>query len=123
MRCLLHADIGEELLAGILQRGPKEIDHIVDNEETVVVPLTDVDGDGRILLVVALHGELLLLGELASVDGGRDVGATIAQHGQGINVDVVVDEDNGCLGLFDETDDMGVGIEDLAVVEDALYRR
>ena len=86
----MHADIGEELLAGILQRGPKEIDHIVDNEETVVVPLTDVDGDGRILLVVALHGELLLLGELASVDGGRDFGAAMAQHGQGIDVDIVV---------------------------------
>ena len=54
----MHADIGEELLAGILQRGPKEIDHIVDNEETVVVPLTDVDGDGRILLVVALDVKL-----------------------------------------------------------------
>ena len=119
----MHADIGEELFAGILQRGPKEIDHIVDNEETVVVPMTDVDGDGRILLVVALHGELLLLGELASVDGGRDFGAAIAQHGQGINVDVVVYKHNGCLRLLDQVDDMGIGIENLPVVEDAFYWR
>ena len=39
-RGLLHADIGEEFLAGILQAGPKDIDHIVDDEEAVVVSLT-----------------------------------------------------------------------------------
>ena len=66
----MHADIGEKLLAGILQRGPEEIDHIVDYEETVVVSLTVIDGDGRILLVMALYVELLLLGELTGVDGG-----------------------------------------------------
>ena len=119
----MHADVGEELLAGILQRGPKEIDHIVDNEETVVVPLTDVDGDGRILLVMAQYVELLLLGELTGVDGGRDVVCAMAQHGQGIDVDIVVDERDGTLRLFDEVDDMGIGIEDLSVVEDALYWR
>ena len=57
----MHADIGEEFLSGIFQRGPEDIDRIVDDQETVVVPLTDVDGDGRILLVMALHVELLLL--------------------------------------------------------------
>ena len=60
---------------------------------------------------------------LTSIDGSRDVGITIAEHRQGIDVDVVVDEDNGCLGLFDEADDVDVGIEDLPVVEDALYWR
>ena len=69
-RGLLHADVGEELLSSIFQTGPKDIDNIVDNQETVVVPLTDVDGDGRVLLVVSLHVELLLLGELTGVDDG-----------------------------------------------------
>ena len=47
----------------------------------------------------------------------------IAEHSQSIDVDVVVDEDDGALGLLDEADDMGIGIEDLAVVEDAFYGR
>ena len=31
----MHADIGKELLAGILQAATKDVDHIVDDEETV----------------------------------------------------------------------------------------
>ena len=45
----------------------------------------------------------------------------MAQHRQGIDVDIVVDERDGTLCLLDEVDDMGIGIEDLAVLEDALY--
>ena len=120
-RGLLHADIGEELLSCILQAGTKDVDHIVDDEEAVVITLANIYYNGWILLVVTLHVELLLLRELAGVDGGRDVGITIAEHRQGIDVNVVVDEDNGCLGLFDETDDVGVGIEDLSIVEDSFY--
>ena len=117
----MHADIGEEFLAGILQASPKDVDHIIDDEEAVVIPLTYIYYNRCILLVMTLHVELLLLRELAGVDGGRDVGITIAEHRQGIDVDVIVDEDDGCLGLFDEADDMGIGIEDLPVVEDAFY--
>ena len=61
----LHADVGEELFACILQACAKDIDGIVDNQETVVVALAEVDGDRGILLVVALQVELLLWGELA----------------------------------------------------------
>ena len=122
-RGLLHADIGEEFLAGILQAGPKDVGHIVDDEEAVVVSLTYIYYNWWILLVMTLHVELLLLRELACVDGGRDVGTTIAEHRQGIDIDVIVDEDDGCLGLFDEADDMGVGIKDLPIVEDTLHRR
>ena len=89
----MHADVGEELLSGILQAGPEDVDHIIDDEEAVVIPLTYIYYNRCILLVMTLHIELLLLGELAGVDGGRDVGVTIAEHRQGIGVDVVVDED------------------------------
>ena len=101
----MHADIGEEFLSGILQAGTKDVDHIIDDEEAVVIPLTYIYYNRCILLVMTLHVELLLLRELAGVDGGRDVGITIAEHRQGIDVNVVVDEDNGCLGLFDKADD------------------
>ena len=116
----MHADIGEELLSGILQAGTKDVDHIIDNEKAVVVSLTVTDCDGGILLVMTLHVELLLLRELACVYGGRDVGITIAEHRQGIDIDIIVDKDDGCIGLFDEADDVSIGIEDLSVVEDAF---
>jgi len=58
-------DVGEELLACILQTGTEDIDCVVDNQEAVVIALAEVDGDRRILLVVALQVELLLRGELA----------------------------------------------------------
>ena len=74
-----------------------------------------------ILLVVALQIQLLLLVQLAGVDGGSDARRTIAEHRQGINIDIVVDEDDGLLRLFDEADDLCVGIEYLSVVEDAFY--
>ncbi len=35
--------------------------------------------------------------------------------------DIVVDKDDGVLCLFDKVDNLHVGIEDLAIVEDALY--
>ncbi len=73
-RGLLHADVGEELLSCILQAGTEDIDHIVDDEEAVVVSLTYIYYNRCILLVMTLHVELLLLRELAGVDGGRDVG-------------------------------------------------
>ena len=120
----MHADIGEELLASIFQAGPKDVDYIVDNQETVVVSLTVIDCYGWILLIMPLDVELQLshiLRQVTGVDGGRDVGCAMAQHGQGIDVDVVVDERDGAFGLLDEVDDMGIGIEDLPVVEDAFY--
>ena len=120
----MHADVGEEFLASILQAGTEDVDHIVDNEKAVVISLAVIDSDGWILLVMTLDVKLELFGIpelLTSIDGSRDVGITIAEHRQGIDVDVVVDEDNGCLGLFDETDDVGVGIEDLSIVEDSFY--
>ena len=54
----MHADISEELLAGILQRGPEDVDHIVDNKETVMIMLTHIYINRRVLLVVALDVKL-----------------------------------------------------------------
>ena len=49
--------------------------------------------------------------------------AAIAEHRQGINADVVVYKNDGMLRLPDETDNLGIGIEDLPVVEYAFNRR
>ena len=88
-----------------------------------MIPLADIDCDGRVLLVMALHVELLLLGELTGVDGGRDIGSPIAQHGQGAGIDVVIYKNYGTMGLFDKVHYLYVGIKYLPVVEDAFYRR
>ena len=51
---LLHADVGEEFLASILQAGPKDVDYIVDDEKAVVISPAVIDSDGGILLVMTL---------------------------------------------------------------------
>ena len=61
--------------------------------------------------------------ELAGVDCGRDTGISFTQHYKCILINVVVDEHDRVFGLLDEADDVGVGIKDLAVVEDALHGR
>ena len=58
---LLHLNVGEEFLAGIFQGGSKEIDRIVDDEETVMIVTADVYIDRGVLLVVAQNIQLLLL--------------------------------------------------------------
>ena len=36
--------------------GPEEIYHIVDNQESVMVSMAEIDGDGRVLLVMSKFG-------------------------------------------------------------------
>ena len=122
-RCwgLLHFDVSEEFLACIFKAGPEEIYHIVDNQEAIVIALRGVYINRWILLVMSLQIQLLLLVQLTGVDGGSDTRRTITEHRQGINIDIVVDKDDGAFRLFDEVDDLCVGIEDLPVVEDAFH--
>ena len=47
----MHADVSEELLACIFQAGTENVNHIVDDEEAVVISLTVIDGDGGILCI------------------------------------------------------------------------
>ena len=73
----MHFDVSEEFFTSILQAGPKKIDHIVDDEKTVVIALAVIHCDRRILLVVTLDVKLELFGIpelLTSIDGGRNVG-------------------------------------------------
>ena len=37
---------GEELLPKVFQRGAKVVNIVIDDEETVVIPMADIDGDG-----------------------------------------------------------------------------
>ena len=119
----MHFDVSEEFLACIFKAGPEEIYHIVDNQKTIVIALRGVYINRWILLVVTLQIQQLLLVQLTGVDGGSDARRAITEHRQGINIDIVVDEDDGMLRLFDEVDDLCVGIEDLPVVEDAFHWR
>ena len=72
----MHADVGEEFLASILQAGTEDVDHIVDNEKAVVISLAVIDSDRGILLVMTQDVKLQLvqiLHMLTGIDGGRDV--------------------------------------------------
>ena len=117
----MHFDVGEEFLASIFQAGPKKVDHIVDDEEAVMIALAHIDCYRWVLLVVALYIQLLLLVQLASIDGGSDIWIALAEQGEGGFVDIVVNEDDGLLGLFDEVDYLYVGVEYLTIVEDAFH--
>ena len=90
----MHFDVGKEFLACILEAGPEEIYHIVDNQKAIVIALRGVYINRWILLVVTLQIQLLLLVQLTGVDGGSDARRAIAEHRQGINIDIVVDEGN-----------------------------
>ena len=121
---LLHADVGEEFLASILQAGPKDVDYIVDDEKAVVIALAVIDSDRGILLVMTLDVKLQLSQILqlqTGVDSGSDIEWAFAKHGQRSLVDVVVYKHDGLFRLFDKVDNMHVGIEDLAVVENAFH--
>ena len=107
----MHFDVGKEFLAGIFQAGTKEIYHIVDDQEPIVIALCGVYINRWILLIVSLQIQLLLQVQLTGVDGGSDARRTIAEHRQGIDIDIVIDKDDGILRLFDEVDDLCVGIE------------
>ena len=62
-RCwsLLHFDVGEKFLACVFETGTEEIYHIVDNQESVMVSLAEIDGDGWVLLIMACYVKLLLV--------------------------------------------------------------
>ena len=86
-----------------------------------MISLAEIDGDGWVLLIMSLDVKLLLLWELTSVDGGWYAGIALAEHRQGGFVDVIVDESDGAFSLFDEVDNLHVGVEDLSIEEDAFY--
>ena len=72
----MHADVGEEFLASILQAGPKDVDYIVDDEKAVVIALAVIDSDRGILLVMTLDVKLQLSQILqlqTGVDSGSDI--------------------------------------------------
>ena len=68
-RGFLHFDVGKEFLSCILQAGSEEINHIVDDEKSVVIMLGGTYINRWVLLIVTLDVELLLLGELTCVSG------------------------------------------------------
>lgn len=56
-----------------------------------MIMLADIDCYGSILLIMALDIQLLLLVQLACIDCSCHILFTIAQHGQRVNVNVIVD--------------------------------
>ena len=70
-----------------------------------------------------LEVELLLLSERAGVDGCRNVGIALAEHGERRLINVIINEYKALSGLSDEAHYLLVGIEYLSVVEDTFNGR
>lgn len=118
----LHPNICEQPFASIFQACPKDIHVIINNQEAVMIVLTYVDCDRRVLLVVTLHSQLLLSTQRTSKDGGCNTCVTTAEHRQCGFVNIVIYKHNRCFGLLNKTNYLGVGIKYLAVKEDSFNR-
>ena len=115
---------GEHLFAEVFQGGADVINvRAVDNQEAVVALLVGVDAYRGILAVVLLHVQLQLVADGLRVDVGFHAGIPFAEHQQHRLVHVVVYQQQGLPCGADKVCDELVGIEQLAVVEDAFYGR
>ena len=88
-----------------------------------MIVTADVYIDRGVLLVVAQNIQLLLLRQLTRIDRCRDSSISFAEHRKSGFVDVIVYQDYRASGLLDKADDIGVGVEDLAIVENAFDGR
>ena len=115
---------GEHLLAEVFQGGSDVMDiRPVDNQEAVMAFLVGMDAYRGILAVVLLHVQLQLRADGLCVDIGFHAGIALAEHQQHRLVHIIVYQQYGLFRRADEVSCELVGIEYLAVVEDAFYRR
>lgn len=98
-------------------------DDIVDEQEAVVHFSCCLQRDWLVLRIVFSNIKEEFPSIAACVDGGGDAGVSSAKHRQDAFIDVVVDEDYGLLGAFDEFHGGRVCITDLSLEQDALHWR
>ena len=93
----------------------------IDNQKAVVTLLVGVDSYRGILAVVLLHVQLQLVADGLRVDVGFHAGIPLAEHQQHRLVHVIVYQQQGHPCGADKVCGELVGIEQLAVVEDAFH--
>ena len=98
----LHLDEGEQLLACILDAGTKQVRHIIDNQETVVIMSAYNYINRWILRVMPGQIQLLLRGELAGIDSCSNPSTSLAKHQQGAFIYVIIHQHYSPLSLLDE---------------------
>ena len=96
--------LGDRTEAGshVLYAGTEEMDLVVDDQETVVVTMRELDKlNLRVLLVVFLEvGEKLLA--VAGVDCGRNAIGALGKHGEYTVVNEIVNQDDSAFGAANE---------------------
>ena len=95
----------------------------IDNQEAVVALLVGMDAYWGILAIVLLHVQLQLLADGLRIDVGFHAGVPLAEHQQHRFVHVIVNQQKGLPCGADKVGGELVGIEQLAVVEDAFHGR
>ena len=94
----------------------------INDKEPVMGELACPDIDGRVLVVMSVKVEPELRSYTLRVDSGRYSRLPFAQHEQHALINIVVNEYKRLSGRLDKIRSEFIGIEDLAVEEDALYR-
>lgn len=104
--------LGDRTEAGshVLYAGTEEMDLVVDNQETVVVTMRELDKlNPRVLLVVFLEvGEKLLA--VAGVDCGRNAIGALCKHGEYTVVNEIVNQDDSAFGAANEIGNVCPGV-------------
>ena len=107
----------------ILQAGAQQIDFVVDNQETVVVAVGQLNElDFRILGIVFFQvGEKLFV--VTGVDGRWNTVDPLCEHGEHSVVNVVVNQDDSLSSTPNEIGDVGPRIPDAASGENLLWEK
>ena len=118
----LHLDEGEQLFACILDACAKQVRHIIDNQETVVVMTAHHYINRWVLRVMPTQIQLLLRGELAGIDGCSNPSTSLAKHQQGAFIYIIIHQYYRPFSLLDEVGNLQICIEYLAIIENTLNR-
>gem|GEM_PF-5310470 len=98
------------------------IDPIIDDQESIVSFIEWLNADGSILGIVPVDVQLELRRNLLRVDSRLYRGVTLIKHSKHTLIYIVVNQDNLRLCALDKPDHKPIGIEDLAIKEDVLFR-
>ena len=98
------------------------IDFFINDQEPVVGFVKSLDFNARILCIVPVNIQLELCRNLLGVDCCFHGRSSFIKHRQYGLIYIIVNQNYLLLCAFDEPGDKPIGIEDLAIEEDVLFR-
>ena len=99
------------------------IHFVVNQQETVVCLCADVHINGGILCIVAFQVKSQFFVHSPCIYGGSDSALPFVEQSQYRFIHIIVYQDDGPLGRFNQVSGKDVGVEYLSVEEDSFHRR